>query len=175
MLTNFNSNGDWFYIFLAVLIVDYVAVFFAKYPGSNPIFKVGSLNEWYDKFGAIAVASDVLSLCLGIFASRFIYTYFKLNNWLYFVLILVLLQLFHDAVFYYGVIVPLPEGHNQLIDVFKHYAKENGSKILGADGLMLVASMLIASGLKLLPDSYVIGIYLLKLYAFTYIIFTKNP
>ena len=175
MLTNFNSNSDWFYIFLAVLIVDYVAVFFAKYPGSSPIFKVGSLNEWYDKFGAVAVASDVLSLSIGIFVARFLYTYFKLNNWIYFLLILIGFQLFHDAVFYFAVIKPLPEGHNQLIDVFKHYSQENGGKILGVDGLMLVASMFIASGLKMLPDSYVVGIYLLKLYAFTYIIFTRSP
>ena len=49
MLTNFNSNSDWFYLILAGLIVDYVAVFFAKYPGPSPYFKVDALNEWYTK------------------------------------------------------------------------------------------------------------------------------
>ena len=44
MLTNFNSNSDWFYLILAGLIVDYVAVFFAKYPGPSPYFKVDELN-----------------------------------------------------------------------------------------------------------------------------------
>jgi len=175
MLTNFNSNSDWFYILLSVLIVEYIVIFFSKYPGSSPIFKVTALNEWYDKFGGVAVASDVLSSCIGIFVARFLYTYFKLNNWLYFLLILVGFQLFHDLFFYLAVIKPLPKGHNQMIDVFKKYANENGKKILGADGLMLVSAVCIASFLKTLPNSYIIGIYLLKLYSLTYIIYTKSP
>lgn len=174
MLTNFNSNGDWFYIILAGLIVDYIAVFFAKYPGSSPYFKVSALNEWYTKFGAIAVASDVLGMYIGIFVARFLYTYFKFNNWIYFIGILLAFQLFHDLFFYLAVILVLPPGHNQMIDVFKNYANENGSKILFVDGLMLVSTMFIASGLASMSTSYVIGIYLLKLYAFTYILYT-NP
>jgi len=175
MLTNFNSNSDWFYLILAGLIVDYVAVFFAKYPGPSPYFKVDALNEWYTKFGGMAVASDVLGMYIGIFVSRFIYTYFKLNNWFYFILILVAFQLFHDGFFYYAVIKPFPEGHNEMIDVFKNYANENGAKILFVDGLMLVSTMIIGSLLKMLSDSYVIGIYFLKLYAFTYILYTRSP
>ncbi len=173
MLTNFNSNGDWFYIILAGLIVDYVAVFFAKYPGPDPYFKVVALNDWYTKFGAVAVASDVLGMYIGIFVARFLYTYFKFNHWIYFLLILVAFQLFHDGFFYYAVIKPFPEGHNQMIDVFKHYAQENGAKILFVDALMLVSTMVIASGLATMTTPYVIGLYFLKLYAFTYILYTN--
>jgi hypothetical protein len=174
MLTNFNSNGDWVYIILAGLIVDYVAVFFAKYPGSDPYFKVAALNEWYTKFGAVAVASDVLGMYIGIFVARFLYTYFKFNHWIYFVGILIGFQLFHDLFFYVAVISVLPPGHNQMIDVFKSYAQENGLKILFVDALMMVSTMYIASGLATMSTPYVIGIYLLKLYAFTYLIYT-NP
>ncbi len=174
MLTNFNSNSDWFYIILAGLIVDYVAVFFAKYPGSDPYFKVSALNEWYTKFGAVAVASDVLGMYIGIFVARFLYTYFKFNHWIYFVGILIAFQLFHDLFFYVAVISVLPPGHNQMIDVFKSYAQENGAKILVADALMMVSTMVIASGLATMSTPYVIGLYFLKLYAFTYLIYT-NP
>jgi hypothetical protein len=174
MLSNFNSNSDWFYIILAGLIVDYVAVFFAKYPGPSPYFKVDALNDWYTKFGAVAVASDVLGMYIGIFVARFVYTYFKFNNWIYFIGILLAFQLFHDGFFYYAVIKPFPKGHNQMIDVFKNYANENGAKILFVDGLMLVSTMFIASGLASMSTSNVIGLYFLKLYAFTYILYT-NP
>ena len=172
-LTNFNNLNDWFYIVPAVFLVDFIVVCLAKYPGKNPYFKVNTLNKWYDSFGIFAVGSDVLSILIGIMAARYIYTTLELDNLLYFIIILVLFQLLHDIFFNMFVIQPIPKGTNQMIDVFKEYGNENGAKILIADSLMVIFSIIIAHLLKYLPTHYTVATLFVTLYSFCYIIFTK--
>jgi len=171
-ITNYKNNGDWFYLVPAVLLVDVIVIFLSKYPGMNPSFKVNSLNEWYTKFGLSAVASDVLSILIGLMVTRYIYTSMNLKNPLLFLLILVLFQLAHDIFFYTQVILKLPKGHNQMIDVFKSYADENGAKVLVADATMMISSAVLASLLKSSEGHVTIATLLITLYSMTYIIYT---
>jgi len=173
MLTDSNSISDWFYIVPAATFIDFIVVVLVKYAGKDPFFKVKSLNDWYSKFGIFAVLSDITSLLIGIGASRFIYTFLKQNNILSFFLILFVFQLFHDIFFYLAVIRPLPKGENEMIDVFKEYAEENGAKILGADYLMLFFSICLASYMSSLNKNYTISGFILTIYAFCYIVFTR--
>ena len=75
-ITNYRNTGDWFYLVPAAFLVDLVVILLAKYPGAQPFFKVGALNEWYDKFGLAAVGSDVTSALIGTMFARYIYTAF---------------------------------------------------------------------------------------------------
>jgi hypothetical protein len=174
-ITNFNNLADWFYIVPAVFLVDFIVVCLAKYPGINPYFKINTLDKWYTMFGIFAIGSDVLSILIGIMMTRYIYTSFSLTNPMYFIAILLLFQLFHDIFFYVFVIQPIPRGHNKMIDIFKDYGLENGAKILVADALMMIFSVLIASLLKYLPNHYTIATLFVTLYSFCYIIFTRTP
>ena len=61
-----------------------------------------------------------------------------------------------------------------MIDVFKAYAAENGSKILVADAAILIASAGIGSALKALPAHYTVSVALVTMYAMTYIFYTKR-
>jgi hypothetical protein len=173
-ITKFSTTGDWLYLVTAVCLVDFVVIMLAKYPGRDPYFKVGQLNEWYDRFGVFAVASDVLSILIGIFFARYIYSALGLNNPLYFVAILLAFQLAHDIFFYVTVIQQLPAGHNQMIDVFKAYGAENGAKILVSDALMMLGSVGVASYLKSLPEQYTIGTLFITLYSICYSVFTRT-
>ena len=174
-ITNFNNLQDWLYIVTAVVLVDFIVVCFAKYPGRNPYFKVDALDKWYNMFGIFAIGSDVLSILIGIMMTRYIYTSFGIQTPMYFLAILLLFQLFHDILFYVCVIQPMPRGHNKMIDVFKEYGLENGAKILGADALMMIFSVLIASLLKYLPTHYTIATLFVTLYSFCYIVYTRKP
>jgi hypothetical protein len=174
-ITNYRSTGDWFYLIPAVFIVDLIVRFLAKYPGENPFFKIDALDKWYESFGVFAVASDVLSILIGIMVARYIYTALGLNGPLYFIAILLLFQLFHDLVFYVFVISPIPKGHNKMIDVFKEYGDENGVKILGADALMMLSSVAIGSLLKSLPVHWTVPTTFITLYSLCYIVFTRKP
>lgn len=175
ILTDSSAISDWFYYIPAALLIDFIVVVLAKYPGLNPIFKVEILNKWYDKFGTLAILSDVTSLLIGIAVSRLIYSTLNLKNPLLFLLILFLFQLAHDLFFFTAIITPLEKGENAMIDVFKSYAKENGAKILVADAAMLFGTVAVASILNTLPEDYTVLTTLITLYALTYIVFTKNP
>lgn len=169
-----NTLNDWWYLIPATILVDCIVLFLTKYPGSQPQFRVRSLHKWYRQFGIVAVMSDVLSILIGIMIARYIYTALHLNGWISFLAILIAVQLCHDIFFYTYVILPLPKGHNQMIDVFKEYAQENGTMILGADALMMLASVLIGSFLQTIPAHYTLATTFLTLYALTYILYTNE-
>ena len=173
-ISDATNYSDWLYLVPAGIMVDCVVMFMTKYPGTNPYFRVHALNDWYTRFGIVAVMSDVLSILIGIMIARYIYTYLNLNGWISFLAILIAFQLFHDIFFYLCVIRPLPAGHNQLIDVFKAYAQENGLKILGADALMILSTVGLGSFLKSLPQHYTIASLFLTLYSITYILYTND-
>lgn len=172
-ITNYSQNGDWFYLGIGAIVVDFIVIVLAKYPGPDPYFKVKALNEWYQRFGFLAALSDIGSALIGIAAARYIYTLAEFKGSLLFIACIIGFQLFHDAFFYLAIILKLPVGENQMIDVFKKYAAENGSKILGADALILLGTAGIGSFLKSLPAHYTVSTGLLSIYAMTYILYTK--
>ena len=173
-VANFNNNADWLYLFVAVVIVDVVVILLARYPGPDPYFKVKALNDWYDRFGFVAFLGDIFSLLIGLAAARYIYTLGGFSGPFSFICAILAFQAFHDILFYMAVILPVTKGENQMIDVFKEYAQENGAKILVADALMLLASAAVASGLKSLPMHYTVSTGLVATYAMTYTLYTKR-
>lgn len=175
MLTNYKNIDDWFFLVPAAIIIDFVVIVLGKYPGKDPYFKVNSLNTWYDRFGIFANISDITSALIGIAGARYIYTLLGLKNIFYFFLILLLFQAGHDIFFYLAVILPVKEGENAMIDVFKSYAKENGAKILVADALIIFGTLFLATILKAAPRHYTVSATLVSLYALCYIMFTRSP
>jgi hypothetical protein len=174
-ITNYKNTGDWLYLVAAVTLVDFIVIVLAKYPGDNPLIRVKSLNEWYERFGVFAVGSDILSILIGILVTRYIFTVGGFKNPLLFLVILVLFQLAHDLFFYFLIINGMPEGHNQMIDVFKAYGQENGGRILVADSLMMLSSVVIASYLKSVSPDITISTFIVTLYALCYIVYTRKP
>ena len=90
-----------------------------------------------------------------------------------FVVLLVGVQLLHDVSFYYGVIKPLPKGHNAIIDTYKLYAEENGGMVLAGDSLLMIGSAIAAFGLLSLPTPVTIFITALTVYTLPHILNTK--
>ena len=166
-ISNFNNNSDLLYLFTAVTIVDLTVIYLArnKLLGSN-------INIWYDKFGISAVILDIFIIIIGLIITRYI---FFINNFsfspLLFIIIAVSVQLIHDYLFYVFVISPTPYGVNNLMDVYKDYAKEGSFKILGADSAMVIASALIAMYLKSVPSSYSSSLLILSIYLIPYLLF----
>ena len=172
-ISDYKNNGDWFFILVAALVVEFIVITLTRYAGPKPYFNVTALNQWYSKFGVLAIASDVFSVLIGIMAARYIYTLVGLQGALYFLLILVAFQLAHDVFFYEAVIKPMRKGENQMIDVFKNYAKENGEKILVADAMLVLSTAVGGSLLKALPDHVTVATGLVSLYSLCYILYTR--
>ena len=131
----------------------------------------GALTLWYDKFGLAAVAADVLSLVLGVLLASFL---FPGTIGLEVVIGAVLVQMLHDILFYAVVIQGVPQGQNEMIDVFKSYANEGGWTILLADALMITSVVLLARLSDLLFSYRMIAFQaLLGMYSLIYITYTK--
>jgi len=174
-ISNFREVSDLYYIFFGILTVDVVVLFLTRY------YKVGGkyLNEWYDQYGFLAVLADVLIIFIGFLIARYIYTayFYERFQWnpVYFIILLCVVQLIHDILFYLGVIKPLPTGHNEMIDTFKRYADDLGVKVLGADAMLMIGSALAAMLFKYVPLHVFVSISSLISYALPYILYTRNP
>ena len=142
-------------------------------PGQHFSFlpPTGALTLWYDKFGLAAVAADVLSLMIGVLIATLL---FPNAYGLSLVAAAILVQLLHDVFFYFVVIRGLPQGQNQMIDVFKSYADEGGWTILLADAMIMTGTVAIATVWDLFFSYRFIAFQtLLGMYSLIYITYTK--
>lgn len=148
----------------AVVWVDFFTIALHKF------FNLGrSLDAWYDQFGIVAVLSDCLVIVLGILIAKMFFPSYPL------IPTAIVIQLLHDILFYQFVILPVPYGHNRVIDLFKSYANENSWKILVADSIMIGTTALLAKSLSALKTESVSLVGLLGLYSLTYVIYTRPP
>lgn len=149
----------------AVVWVDFITIAIHKF------FNLGkSLDVWYSKFGIVAVISDCLVIVLGILIAQFLVPG---SSTLVLTAVSIAVQLVHDYLFYLFVILPIPKGHNAMIDLFKSYATENSWKILVADSAMIGSTVVLADLLSEYSDAVTSFIGLLGAYALTYIIYTR--
>jgi hypothetical protein len=157
----------------AAIWVDFIVMMITKLgPGQRVPFlpPAGALKLWYDKFGLAAVSADVLSAVIGVLLA----TFFFPNAWgLGLVFASIFIQVLHDLFFYF-VILAVPQGQNQMIDVFKAYADEGGWTILLADALIMTGTVTIATVWDLLFSYRFIAFQtLLGMYSLIYITYTK--
>lgn len=129
-----------------------------------------SLDTWYREFQAVAVVNDCLVSVLGILLAQFLYPKASVVG---LAIVSVIIQLIHDSLFYIGVILPIPKGHNAVIDLFKKYANEGGYKILLADSAMISGTVFLSDYLSNFDFKTVTFIGLLGVYALTYMIYTR--
>ena len=140
-----------------------------------------SLNTYFDTFGVEGYLANIALLILLFQFARWGYSSFynvagsKAWSPFVFLCFLVGVQLIHDMIFYYGAINSLPSGKNEMIDVLKRYAKENGARALGGHSLFLVVIGLLS---MLLKESTLIMSFMITLaavYLMPFIITTLGP
>lgn len=163
------------YFLAAILLVDVVALFLTRYFPE----KVGgeSLNDWYDKFGLEGVIADVFVILIGFIIAQYVYSAYiaPTYGWnpLIFVAVLVGVQLVHDLAFYQGVIRQIPAGTNEMMDVYKKYAVENGGLILLGDAFLMIGSAAATFALECSPPFAAVAVAVLTIYTLPYILNTR--
>jgi len=170
-------------ILTAATIVDVIVVFIIRFvpilfSNSSSIHIWKNANVWYNKFGLNAAIADILSITLGVVVGQNIYRYAvaPILGWslLAFLGVVVAFQFVHDLFFYFFVILPIPKGHNGMIDVFKAYANTGGRGILFIDAAMMIATTLLSSFLYSQPAAATIISGSLMAYSLPYILTTRN-
>jgi len=149
----------------AVVWVDFFTVALSK------VFSMTkSLDVWYQQFGVVAVISDCLVIVLGILIAQFISPAASATT---LALTSVIIQIIHDYLFYIGIILPIPKGHNAMIDLFKRYSAEGSYQIILADSAMIASTVFLGDYLTQYSDKIVSFVGLLGAYALTYILYTR--
>lgn len=174
-ISEFEEIQDWVYLAIGVLFADIFIIFLTRY---FPEFFGKSLNVWYNRFKLSAVLSDVTIVLLAFSVARYIYTewIYPTQDWnpLYFTLTTVAVQLVHDVLFYFGIVKPMPAGHNAMIDVMKEYGETKGWGVLAGDSALMIGSSVTAMVLKAAPAHVTAVVGFLALYSLPYILETKN-
>jgi len=164
----FSKTGDYLPIVTSALIVDMVIISMVI----TGHIKIKALNEWYKRFGFLAVLADVLSIVIGIIISRLIYSWlFKDYVLVYFLILTCIIQLLHDITFA-KIFYSVPRKRSEILDVFKDYANEVGKKILYADGLMMISTVLLASIMATYSVNIIIIIMIISLYILPYLVYS---
>lgn len=172
-ISDFKDVGNLPFLIAGILFVDVFVLFLTRY------YQIGgkTLNLWYDTFGLEGVIADVGIIFLGFLLAQYLYSFYiaPIYGWspFLFVVLLVGIQLLHDIGFYYGVIKPIPKGHNAMIDTYKLYADENGGMILAGDALLMIGSAIATFGLLSIPTPVSIFITALTVYTLPHILNTK--
>lgn len=167
-LSNFQNRRDYLPLITAALIVDMtilVAVVFGYIQSKY-------LNEWYNKFGLLAVIADVLSIVIVIILARYLYPFlFTKYSLLFFLVLICFLQVTHDSLFYLF-FQSIPRNKSDILDVFKDYATELGYKILVADAMMMISTILLGSYLATMKTNSNIIILIVSLYILPYLLYS---
>jgi hypothetical protein len=130
-----------------------------------------TLTIWYKKFGLGAVLADVLILVIGFIITFYVYKLlFKEYNILFFIILIVVLQLIHDVLF--ALLINNYKGESEFINVFKAYASEMKYKILVADACMMISTVLLESVFSTLSTNSNTIILICLVYCVPYLVFS---
>jgi hypothetical protein len=169
-ISNFNNTSDYIAILNGAIFAELVVLFIVYY---TPYFNSQKLMDWYETYQLSAVIADVLILVIGLILTRFVFKIYNIQwNILTFIVIMLTIQIIHDILFY-GVFMIVPRGTNKMLDLFKDYANEVGSKAILGDSFMIVISALSAMLFANLSVNHNIILNIFLVYLIPYILHTN--
>ena len=171
-ISKFSRISDYLPILNGAILADILIIAALFY---TPLFKSSQLERWYNKYGLSAVIADVLILVIGIIIARALYSriFGEKFNIVWFVLLVVGIQIIHDVLFY-GLFQAVPAGKNKMLDLFKDYAKEVKAGAIVGDSVMIVIAALAASLLAGVSINTNIITLIVLTYVLPYILHTKH-
>jgi hypothetical protein len=139
-ITQFDNTEDYLPIIAAILIVEVITIILSF----TDITQSAFLKVWYKKYLLSAVLADVSLIFLGFVIARSLYySLFDEFSTFNFILLLVIIQVIHDILFYI-MISSIPKGANRIIDILKDYADEISYYAILGDSAMMISAALIA-------------------------------
>lgn len=174
---NFKNEG-YLSLFNAALLADIVIIFLLYY--TNIFGNPTTLKKWYEKYKLSAVIADVFILMIGLIIGKYIWPNFNIddNNNLIkkskYLLLILSIQIIHDVLFYILFNFIIPKGKNDMIDLFKDYAKEVSYTAILGDSFMMVITVIFFYFFLKLDFNHNIELFVLLMYLLPYILHTKG-
>jgi hypothetical protein len=175
-LGDYKDLGDLVYITSAAVVALDATVALNKFGSIGGV----SLNTYFDTFGLEGMLANVMLVVLLFQVARVGYTTIYASGgrvWspLVFVAFVLVAQLLHDILFYFGAINTLPTGVNTMIDALKGYAKENGGRALGGHITFMILVATLAMLYKEFSPILLGTIVIIALYLLPYLINSRGP
>ena len=147
----------------AALVIEFWVIYVFKHLGTGK-----SIKKWYDKFGIVAVLSDVTSVIIGVMLAHFFAP--SDSGWTL-ALYSVIVQTIHDVLYYFLIVRQLPEGTNAVIDLMKDYSTEVSWGPIVADAAIMLSTVGIYVLLKGQSKERMAFIAFVALYSITYVVY----
>ena len=168
-MKNFNNIDDYLPIFNGSLISELIILSILYY---TPYFNSKYLKKWYETYRLSAVIADVFILVIGIVITRYVFTRFNIKwNIFKFLIILLIIQIFHDYLFYIF-FSSIPRNKNKMLDLFKDYAKEVSFKAILGDSFMIFIAGFLSTFLTYYSKNTNIIVFVISMYLLPYILYT---
>ena len=139
-----------------------------------------SLNTYFENFGLEGILANTSLIVIMFQLTRYLYTKFYTEGgkaWSPFVFVcaLIVVQVIHDLIFYFGIINVVPSGNNEMIDALKKYSNENGSRALASHAGFLIFVAVAAMFLKERSLIFIIMLSIFTLYLLPFVLTTFGP
>ena len=173
-LTNYNDKNDYLPILTSNLYADLLIILitFTGILGTGKSWKV--LTNWYKKYRLSAMLADILIGVIYLLIARYVVYILKWKVDLFqFGVIAVLIQILFDFLFYLFFQM-VPKGSNNMLDLFKDWAKFAKADALWGDSILVLVGVILSSFLK--EKSFNMNMFLLIIggYLTPYIIYMKD-
>jgi len=173
-LINYNDKNDYLPIFTSNLYADLLIILitFTGILGTGKSWKV--LGNWYKKYRLSAMLADILIGVIYLLIARYVVYVLKWKVDLFqFGVIAVLIQILFDFLFYLFFKM-IPKGSNNMLDLFKDWAKFAKADALWGDSILVLVGVVLSSFLK--EKSFNMNMFLLIIggYLTPYIIYMKD-
>lgn len=138
-----------------------------------------ALKRYYKTFRLTAYILDTVSLLIGFYLAHFGLKLFSLSsdNILLLLFGCLVVQIFHDYLFYIFAIIPYNKKTNKVMLEFKSYAKDVSYYAIIGDSLMYVTACLYLQGLKFFDavgNETLVFLILAYVYASIFLIYDDN-
>ena len=135
------KDFTFLYFLSATLLIEVFMLYLFRYTKSP--FSGKAINKWYTNYKWSAVILDVLSVLIGFYLAKFSYQFLtdkKILNEKYifikYLIILLLIQISHDFIFYFLTLKDSVPGKNKIIDELTSYAKDVSTGAVIGDSFM---------------------------------------
>jgi hypothetical protein len=147
-VANYNNNFEYLPLLTSNLYADLLIIFitFSGLLGTGKSWKV--LSNWYKKYRLSAMIADILIGVLYLMAARYVdYAYNLKLDLFKFGVLAVAIQLFFDFAFYL-LFSLIPKGKNDMLDMFKTWAKYAQLDALWGDSILVLVGVVVSAFLN---------------------------
>ena len=173
-LNNYNDKFEYIPIITSNIYADLLIILitFSQVLGNDKSWKI--LTHWYKKYRLSAMIADILAGVLYLLVSRYIDHYYDLKLDLFqFTVLSVIVQIILDYLFYL-VFSSIPKGQNDMLDLFKDWAKHAKLNAIWGDSLLIVVGVILSAILNKQSFDTNIFVLILGLYLVPYFIYMKD-